>query len=176
MLLYPIVLSMDFKVSIETKGKIFEGKAPEIVREALTDVMYEATAFLEREVKARTPRGVFGASGGLVSTIHGEVVGKGTTAIKGIVGHMSKYGDVIEKGRTAGKTWPPEGVLLRWIELKIGVADEMARRLEFVIRRKIGQKGFPGAHMFERALKEGWPRLKKMFDDAGFKIARKLSE
>lgn len=167
---------MELKVSIQTKGKIFEGKAPEIIQQALTEVMYEATSFLEREVKARTPRGVFGASGGLVSTIHGEVVGKGTTAIKGIVGHMSVYGDVIEKGRTAGKTWPPEGVLLRWIELKIGVAEDMAKRLEFVIRRKIGQKGFPGAHMFERALREGWPRLKDMFEKAGFNITKKLNE
>jgi len=167
---------MELKVSIETKGKIFEGKAPEIIQEALTEVMYEATAFLEREVKLRTPRGVFGTAGGLVSTIHGEVMGKGTAAIKGIVGHGSVYGDVIEKGRTAGKTWPPEGVLIRWIELKIGVAEDMARRLEFVIRRKIGQKGFPGAHMFEKALKEGWPKLKEMFDRVGFRITKKLNE
>jgi hypothetical protein len=167
---------MDLKISISTKGKIFEGKAPEIVRQELVDVMYEATSFLEGEVKKYTPSGVYGAKGGLVSTIYGEVIEKGSPVVKGIVATQSPYGEVIEKGRRAGKTWPPEGVLLRWIELKMGVPEEQAKRLEFVVRRKIGQKGFPGAAMFETALKRGWPRLKKMFDDAGFKIARKLGE
>ncbi len=167
---------MELKVSITTKGKVFEGKAPEIIQSALEGAMYEATTFLEGEVKKRTPLGVYGAGGGLISTIHGEVVGKGMPLVKGIVGHQSVYGDVIEKGRRAGKTWPPEGALLRWIEVKMGIPGDMAKRLEFVIRRKIGQRGFPGAHMFENALKEGWPRLKKMFDDAGFKIARRLNE
>jgi hypothetical protein len=167
---------MEFKVSIKPKGKIFEGKAPEIVQKALEGAMYEATSFLEAEVKEYSPTGVFGASGGLISTIHGEVVGKGTPLVKGIVGHQSAYGDVIEKGRRAGKTWPPEGALLRWIELKMGVEEEQAKRLEFVIRRKIGQKGFPGAAMFETALKQGWPRLNKIFDDAGFRIAKNLNQ
>jgi len=167
---------MELKVSITTKGAIFEGKAPEIVQKALGDVMYEATTFLEREVKKLTPVGVFGASGGLVSTIHGEVEGKGTPLVKGIVASSSVYGEVIEKGRRAGKTWPPEGALLRWIEMKMGVPEEQAKRLEFVIRRKIGQKGFPGAAMFETALKQGWPRLNKIFDNAGFKIAKALNE
>jgi len=166
---------MELKVSITTKGKIFEGKAPEIVQDQLAAAMYEATSFLEREVKKRTPQGVFGGAGGLLSTIHGEVVGKGTPVIKGIVAHGSAYGDVIEKGRRAGKTWPPEGALLRWIEVKMGLPEETAKRLEFVIRRKIGQKGFPGAHMFENALQEGWPKLKDMFDRAGFEIARELN-
>jgi hypothetical protein len=174
---------MEFTATVETKGKIFEGKAPEIIQQALTAAMYEATQFLEAEVKKRTPIGVSGAKGGLVSTIYGEVVEKGA---KGIIGHQSAYGDVIEKGRTAGKKWPPEGVLLTWIKKILGVegpfSDVKSRRLmtaaklEFLIRRKIGQKGFPGVHMFERAFKEGMPRLEKIFDDAGFKITEKLNE
>jgi hypothetical protein len=167
---------MELRVSIEKKGKIFEGKGAEICQQALEAAMYEATAYLEREVNKRTPTGVFGAQGGLVSTIHGEVVGKGTPAVKGIVAHGSVYGDVIEKGRRAGKKWPPEGVLLRWIEMKMGVTGEAAKRLEFVIRRKIGRKGFPGAHMFDRAFREGWPRVEKIFDDAGFKATQELNE
>lgn len=167
---------MELKVSVTQKGKIFEGKAPEIIKQNLTGAMYEATSFLEKEVKRRTPVGVFGAQGGLLSTIHGEVIGKGTPIMKGIVGHQSKYGDVIEKGRSAGKTWPPEGTLLRWIEMKLGVEGAEARRLEFIIRRKIGKKGFPGRFMFEESLKQGWPVLQKIFDHYGFEIARELNE
>lgn len=123
--------------------------------------MYEATSFLEGEVKKNTPIGVSGAKGGLRSTIYEEVIEKGTPLIKGIVDTQSPYGEVIEKGRRAGKTWPPEGALLRWIEIKMGVPEEMAKRLEFVIRRKIGQKGFPGRPCLKKHLNKAGPNLRR---------------
>lgn len=166
---------MELKATVTAKGAIFEGKAPEIIQTALTSAMYEATQLLEKKVKAKTPVGVRGAKGGLLSTIYGEVE-KGTPVIKGIVAAQSPYGEVIEKGRTAGKKWPPEGVLIRWIELKMGVDEATAQRLEFVIRRKIGKKGFPGAHMFEQTFTQSWPQIKGIFERAGFNIKRKLNE
>lgn len=167
---------MEIKISVTQKGKIFEGKALEIIKEELTGAMYEATQFLEREIKKRTPTGGFGAQGGLLASVHGEVIGKGTPVVKGIVASSSKYGEVIEKGRTAGKSWPPEGALLRWIEVKMGADEKQAKRLEFVIRRKIGKKGFEGAHMFEKGLSENMPKLIEIFNRKGFVIARRLSE
>jgi hypothetical protein len=137
--------------------------------------LYEATQFLEREVKKRTPTGVFGAQGGLLSTIHGEVVTKGGVAQKGIVGHSSKYGEVVEKGRTPGKSMPPEGSLLRWMEIKLGMDAVTARQREYVIRRKIGRKGFPGARMFERAFEENVGKIEKIFQQYGFKITMELN-
>ncbi len=166
---------METKVIITVKGAFFEGKAPRIVNKELTSAMWEAVQFLEREVKEGTPQGVYGEKGGgLKAGIHGEVIEKGTSVIKGVVAHQSKYGDVIEKGRTPGQKWPPEGSLLRWIEVKMGVDSATAKSLEFVIRRKIGKKGFEGAEMFESALEEKWPSLKKIFDRAGFDIARRV--
>jgi hypothetical protein len=167
---------MEMKVVITAKGKIFEGKAPEIMYDELTAGMYEGIALVERNIKRFTPVGVFGAQGGLLSTEHGEVIGKGTPIVKGIVATSSEYGEVIEKGRRAGKAWPPEGVLLRWIEVKMGVDEKEAKGLEFIIRRKIGEKGFPGAHMFERGLNASEPGLQTIFDRRGFNIARKTSE
>ncbi len=166
---------MDLKISVTQKGKIFDGAGPEIIQSKLTEAMYEGTIYLERKVKERTPRGVYGEKGGLVSTVHGEVIGKGAPIIKGIVAHQSKYGDVVEKGRTAGKAMPPEGSLIRWIQLKMGVSEFEAKRLEFVIRRKIGAKGFPGAQMFDHALTDNWHKLQEIFDRCGFEIARELS-
>jgi len=167
---------MELKVSITAKGKIFEGKAPEVIQKKLDSAMYSAVMLLEREVKFRTPVGVFGAQGGLQGSIHGEVQGRGTPVVKGIIGHQSKYGNVIEKGRRAGKSWPPEGSLLRWIEVKFGVSEKVAKMIEFPIRAKIGKKGFEGAHMFEKGLEANWPKIQKMFDKAGFEIARELGE
>jgi hypothetical protein len=51
-----------------------------------------------------------------------------------------------------------------------------AKRLEFIIRRKIGQKGFPGAQMFEKALDENMAKLMEIFDKAGFEITRELNQ
>jgi hypothetical protein len=167
---------MNLTVVVTQKGAIFDGKAPAIIQSALDSAMSEAVALLEREVKARTPQGVFGVQGaGLRASVHGEIFLKGTPAIKGIIAHQSKYGDVIEKGRTAGKTLPPPGSLLRWIEVKLGVGEKKARQLEFVIRRKIGKKGFEGAHMFEKALSANEVKLMAIFDRAGFNIARRLN-
>ena len=165
---------MERRVVITQKGSIFEGVVPEIVTGELTSAMTEATAFMEAEVKDRTPHGVFGTQGGLASTIFGQVAEKGVAVVRGEVGHQSKHGDVVEKGRTPGKAWPPEGALLRWIEVKLGVDEKEALKLEFVIRRKIGQKGFEGAHMFEEAYDEEWPTIKKIFDKYGFIIAKEI--
>lgn len=165
---------MELKITVTKKGPIFEGKSPEILNEALSGAIYEATQLLEGEVKKNTPAGVFGAQGGLVSAIYGEVVGKGTPVVKGIVGHQSKYGDVIEMGRRPGQKAPPEGTLIRWMEIVLGMDSATAKKKEFVIRRNIGRKGFPGVHMFESALTGNWDNLKKIFDHYGFEIARNL--
>jgi len=137
--------------------------------------MYEATGYLEGKVKERTPQGVFGMQGGLRSTIFGEVVQHGT-AISGIVGHGSKYGDVIEYGRRPGKKMPPAGSMLRWVEIKTGLSGKPAQRVEFLIRRKIGKVGFPGVHMFENTFKESQGKMTEIFDRAGYDIAFHLSE
>ena len=165
---------METRATVTAKGAIFEGKAPQIVQSALLSAMHEATMYLERKVKEKTPIGVYGAKGGLVSTVHGEVQ-KGIPVIKGIVAHQSKYGDVIEKGRTMGKPMPPAGTLLRWIEVKMGMDETQAMRIEFVVRRKIGRKGFEGARMFEKAFDESFPVIVGIFDRAGFDIARRLN-
>ena len=85
---------MELKVIIQAKGKIFDGRAPEIIRENLLAFMVEATQYLERRVKGRTPR----RTGLGALSIHGEVINKGTTVIKGVVGHTSKYLDFVERG------------------------------------------------------------------------------
>jgi hypothetical protein len=167
---------MELKAHVTMSGPMFEGKGPEIVNKNLTAAMYEAVAFLERKVKELTPQGVSGAQGGLRAGIKGEVKGKGTPVIKGIVTHQSlEYGDVIEKGRTAGRTMPPSGVLIKWIEQKLGLYGNEAKRVEFLVRRKIGRKGFPGAHMFEKAFNKNFAQVQSIFDRYGFNIVRELN-
>ncbi len=161
-------------VRVDTSGALLSGQAPEIIQKNLDKAIVEATLLLWREVQSRTPQGVSGYQGGLISTIQQEVFGKGTSAIKGVVAQGKPYGEVIEKGRTAGKGMPPAGSLLRWLEVKLGLSEKEAKRIEFVVRRKIKTKGFTGAHMFDQALKDNEIRVEAIFIKAGFTMVKEL--
>lgn len=182
---------MDLKYEIKRKGAFFDDKTPGEISRELNRAMTEAVQFLEVKVKEYLPSdvdgisrgvGVFGDQGGLRSTIHGEVSKgsaffkgmTGSSVITGIVGHMSAYGDVIEKGRRANKGMPPKGSLVRWMEVKLGMSTEEARKKEFVLRRSIGKKGFPGVRMFERAFNEHETTVHGIFEYYGFRVSRAL--
>jgi len=81
----------------------------------------------------------------------------------------------VEKGRRPGRGRPPAGVLLRWIEVKLGVSAEEALDIEPAMRWSIAKKGTEGAHMFERTLDEEWPDIKGIFDRYGVEITRELA-
>lgn len=168
---------MQTKITIKPRGKIFEGKAPGIIRKNLLGAMHEAIAYLEREVKERTPVGMFGSSGGLRGSIAGVV--KSFTSIGGVVavtGQAMRYGEVVEKGRRPNKAMPPEGSLVSWIQQRFGVDAETAAKIEFPVRRKIGKEGFEGAHMFEEALKQGESTVTRIFDKMGFDISFQMGK
>lgn len=167
---------MNLSISVETKGALLSGKAPAIIQAGLDGFITEATMFLLAEVKKRTPQGVGGAQSGLLGSIQADVTGKGSRLVKGTVMTAQQYGEVIEKGRTPGKGMPPKGSLVRWIEVKLGLSEQEARRVEFVIRRKIGARGFDGAAMFEKAVTENQSRLEAMAERYGLKIATELDK
>jgi hypothetical protein len=163
-------------IRIEARGPLFEPGVPEAAIQAGLDrFVVEVCALLETKVKAGTPVGVFGAQGGLLSTIHGEPVGIGKPEVMGIVGHQSAYGDVIEMGRRPG-TMPPAGSLVRWIQTVMlpGASDREAERIEYAVRMKIKQKGFDGAHMFQNAFDSGKDAIASIAADCGLTIAQGL--
>ena len=166
---------MNLQIRVDTWGALLSGQAPQIVQDNLDAFITEATAFLDAQVKMRTPQGVFGAQGGLLGSIQADVAGKGTPLVKGTVMSAHKYAEVIEKGRTPGKGMPPRGSLVRWIEVKLGLDPKSAQNLDYVIRRSIGRKGFEGRHMFEKAVTENQGKLEAMADRHCMKIAGELN-
>lgn len=166
---------MRLSTRISVRGPVVDGRGPAIVQRNLDALVTELVMFLEREVKARTPQGVYGAQGGLLASIQGEVIAKGSPLIKGIIGSPHKYAEVVEEGRRPGQAWPPQGSLLRWIEVKMGITGTEARQVEFLIRRKIGKLGTDGAWMFYNAVGENWGRLRAIGARHGFDLARELN-
>ncbi len=69
---------------------------------------------------------------------------------------------------------PPPGSLLRWIEVVIGADELHAKRIEFPIRKKIAQKGFEGAFMFQKALETNWDNISRIAQQCGIDIAFNL--
>lgn len=173
--------AMKITSTLKMTGALLTGRPSEVVRDNQVAAMHEATQLASRRVKEKTPQGVMGAQGGLLSSIQPEVreISKG---VLGIVATASPYGLVREKGRQPGKGMPPGGKgskerpLVRWIEVKMGVTREEAERIEYPVRRKIAQKGTEGAHMFERTLDEDWGEFQNIFDRYGVTIARGLSK
>ncbi|MEA5113020.1 MAG: hypothetical protein VB050_03250 [Geobacteraceae bacterium] len=165
---------MNLSATTQKKGAIVTGRGPEKIQAGLDRLITLVTMFLLAETRKRTPQGLYGAQGGLLGSIQAEVKDKGTPIVKGSVMSAQKYAEPIEKGRSPGKAWPPEGALVRWIELKFGVDEVTAKRVEFVVRRKIGRRGFPGAFMFERSATENTGRIDAMAQAEGFNIAVEL--
>lgn len=157
---------MELKVIITQKGAIFDGRAPRIIQKALEAAMYEATAFLEQAVKSRTPVRL----GNLRGSIHGEPIYKGGQVVKGIVAHGMLYGDLVERGtgiygpfHKGFEIKPKNGKALFWKGAKHPV-------------KSVFQEGFPGRHMFEKALEENWSTLEDIFDRMGFAITQNLKK
>lgn len=167
-------MSLTASARIEVSGPMLKGQGPEIVQRHIDALVQELTLLLQREVKTRTPQGVFGAQDGLLGSIQEEVTGRGTPLVKGLVASGHAYAEIIEKGRRPGGKMPPPGELVRWIEQKFGVDGDTAQRLEFVVRRKIARAGFDGAKMFERALTESWNLMQQRAAARGLSITREL--
>ncbi|MBN2427118.1 MAG: hypothetical protein JXK94_02150 [Deltaproteobacteria bacterium] len=143
--------------------------------------MEEAVSRLLREVKVRTPQGASGAKGGLMSTIQKDIIEKGTPAVKGVVATDSIYGLAVEKGRRPGK-WPPGGKgskerpILAWVKHRFGVSGSTADRMEYLVRRKIGEQGTEGVFMFEQAIEENFKDIQKIFERYGLRLVRELEK
>jgi len=164
-------------VRIETTGALLSGQAPEIIQRNLDAAIVEITMFLWREIQSRTPQGVGGSQSGLHNAIKTQFIGKGTPVSKGIIFHSKPYGDVIEKGRTAGKGISEQGQesLAQWIRVKLGITDpKKLRQVTFLISRKIKAKGFEGAHMFEQAFKDNETRIDAIATRYGFAMVKEL--
>jgi len=59
--------------------------------------------------------------------------------------------------------WPPPGVLLRWVELVLGVTGQEAKRVEFLVARHIAQFGTKPQPFLRDAVQAVEPKLEGYF-------------
>lgn len=167
--------SVQLKAAIKVSGKLLKGKGPETVQKTLDVFIENAIMFLQTEVKKRTPMGVMGTEGGLISTVLTEVFQKGTPYVKGIVATNSAYAQPVEKGTKAHM--PPTEPIRLWVQKKLGIEGEaQAQKIAFAIAMKIKKEGTKGKFMFQKGFDAGLPRLRQMARELGFTIKKELNQ
>ena len=159
--------------------------AEEIAPAEMRLALERITARVEEEIKERMPVGVTGALRGSVAR---EIEGTGVD-LTGIVGTPQPYGLVIEEGRRPGKRWPPEASIRLWVRRTAAgqqivaslqseaglLRDRAERSAVFLVRRKIGRKGFRGRHMFAEAAKATEGLVRDVWRETGERIAERLN-
>lgn len=147
--------------------------APEIVADELTAAAWEASLLLEREAQELTPTGVHGAAG-----LKGSIAAKEPRVLAdnviGEVGTASPYAVPVELGTKPH--FPPVQPLADWAQHKLGIPAADAYRVGFLIARKIARQGTQGAFMFTRAFDSNQAQVRRMFEAARARIARRILE
>ena len=123
------------------------------------------------EVAQETPVGWSGALRGGYQT---EMRGVGSPWPKAILTNPVLYHDVREKGRRPGKR-PPAAALIPWVGSKLGIPPGPHREaVAFLVARKIGARGYKGAHQVTRGWANARPVVRGLLQKAGYDLVREI--
>ena len=160
-------------INLEIQGgleitRIF-GRAPEIIDDEMIPTMWEAELLLEREIKEGTPIGVSGNSRASISAREPKRLADN---IIGEVGSPLKHILAVELGTKPH--YPPIRPLEDWVRAKLGLGDNEARHVAFLVQRKIGRKGTDGAFMFKRGFEANEAQIQRMFEAAHRRVIQRM--
>lgn len=128
--------------------------SPEQVDKRAKAAMQESLAYLQTEVKNRTPTG---ATAALYQSIFTDIRGTTFTGMQGRVASPLSYAVFAEEGRPPGK-FPPRAPIELWAQRVLGDAS-----LWFIVARGIARHGTKGAHMFRDAAQKGKGVVRRIF-------------
>lgn len=149
------------------------GRYPEIAGQEVRKAMQQSVILVESNVKPFAPVGV---SSRLRNSIGSEITGAGVNIVGKVGSSMTdeKYPAVMELGLDPG-TFPPPGNLERWVHLQLGVPDDQAPGVAFLVARSIARKGIAA----RRYLQQGWQKsvgqVNQFFEAALRRIVERIS-
>jgi hypothetical protein len=127
----------------------------------------------QRLVVGGTPAGVASGGGGLRGSIFTELRGQPGARAQ-VIGSPLFYAPIVEVGRRAGQRPPPMPPMLLWVRRKLGLSGAQAAHVAFLVARKIGRRGTPGAFMFQRAAQQLQGYAQQAFEACAARIASAL--
>lgn len=89
-----------------------------------------------------------------------------------MVRYDAPYALYVHEGTRAH--WPPKGVLVRWIELVLGVHGKEAQQLDYLIRRKIARFGTAPQPWLREAVETVDPHVEGIFARRFEQAAKRL--
>jgi hypothetical protein len=133
--------------------------------------MVKSLAVTHGEIAGLTPVNIGNLRGSELTSIQGEPIN-----LTGNVYTDAIYGWSVEEGRKPG-SMPPVEVdgLEYWVRRKLGITDDSARQVAFVIARAIGRRGTKGVMMFDQGLNRATPDIVQIYTNMADSIVVAMS-
>ncbi len=125
---------------------------------------------LEGEWKQASP---VGATGRYRQSITSRVSSLGSDVVGRVTAGVAIYPGVQEFGRRPG-TAPPPGALDSWVRRVMGVSEEEAPRVAFLVGRKLKRRGMAGRGYARKAFESAKSKIEGFFVRALQRIAEGL--
>lgn len=165
---------MGYTVRVEGLEKLerLAHKYPDIARDEMRKGMEQSVKLVQANVRPLTPVGV---SGRLRQSIVTEVNHVGSSIIGKVGSSLTNeiYPNVMEHGRAPGKMPPPKA-LERWVHLQLGVPNEQALGVAYVVARSIARKGIKGRKFMEQGWEQSKSQVATFFNEALKRIMGRL--
>ncbi len=144
-------------------------EAPQLAERELMAAMTEATLLVEREVKENIPRGATGLTAASVTSDAFST----PAGVLGVVGSSQPSALFVELGTKPHM--PPVAALVPWVRAVMGLREQDAKSVAFLVARKIARVGTKAQRPFARALEATEGQILRMFEDAAARIADQLA-
>lgn len=151
-------------------------RLPTVTARALRQELTASLLLLEADAKQHVAQDTRALARSITHTIDGTGVD-----LTGRVGPGLGYGVVVERGRRTDAKMPPVAALIPWVQ-RHGLAGPgrgkasrtQARRVAFLIARKIARKGIPAHPYLATALERQLPIIRARFARLGVEIVASL--
>lgn len=142
--------------------------APQRTVAALLAAMTSATLLLQREVQDTLP-----AVSGLTRNSVGQDAFSTATGALGVVGSAQPTALFVELGTRPHM--PPVEPLISWVQQRLGVSAQDAKRVAFLVARKIARVGTPPQLIFKKALDRNSGQVRGIFENTAARLAQMLA-
>ena len=141
--------------------------APELTTRALLAEMTAITVHLQGEVQDAMP-----AVSGLTRASIAQDAFSTPTGVLGVVGSPAPAALFVELGTKPHM--PPVSALIGWVQERLGVSAQDAKRVAFLIARKIARKGTDPQRIFAKTLDANEAFIARQFDGMAARLAQHL--
>lgn len=143
-------------------------QAPDMTNREVLATMTEVTLLMQHEVQDLMP---VGATGLTRASITADAFSTPTGAI-GVVASSQPAAVYLELGTKPHM--PPVAALVPWVSAVMGLRDEDAKRVAFLVARKISRVGTKAQKPFSRAIEALRGQVDRMFEDCAARVAAQL--